>query len=286
INLARFVRGGPAADRSLDWDRLRGAVYDGVRFLDDVIDANRYPLPEIEAATRRTRKIGLGVMGLADLLAALGVPYDDERALALGGELARFVEAESIAASAELAAERGAFPAWEGSRWQLDGQAPLRNATTTTVAPTGTISIIAGCSSGIEPLYAVAFERRVLDGERLVEVHPEFQRLAEERGFADRAPAARLAPRRRRRGLAAVPADLQARFATAHDLAPEVHVRMQAAFQRHVHAAVSKTVNLAHDAPPEAVASVYRLAYDLGCKGVTVYRDGSRGEQVLSFGDG
>ncbi len=279
INLARFASGP-----GVDWARLRGVVHDGVRFLDDVIDANRYPLPAIEAATRRTRKIGLGVMGLADLLAAVGLPYDDDRAIALGGEIARFVEVESIAASEQLAAARGPFPAWQGSRWQVDGQAPLRNATTTTVAPTGTISIIAGCSSGIEPLFAVAYERHVLDGAVLREVHAGFRAEAETRGVWSDALAAAISARGGVRGLAGVPADMQARYPSAHELAYPVHVAMQAAFQRHVHAAVSKTINLPPTATPADVHGAYLLAYRLGCKGITVYRDGSRDQQVLAFG--
>ncbi|HTJ43954.1 MAG TPA: ribonucleotide reductase N-terminal alpha domain-containing protein [Kofleriaceae bacterium] len=280
INLARFVDRG-----AVDWARLRACVHECVRFLDDVIDANRYPLPEIEAATLRTRKIGLGVMGLADLFAALGIPYDDDRALALGGELAKLVEDESIAASQELARTRGAFPAWSGSRWERDGAAPLRNATTTTVAPTGTISIIAGCSSGIEPLYAIAYERHVLDGAILREVHAGFRAEAEGRGFWSEELAAAIAARGGVRGQGGVPADVQARYPSAHELAYPVHVQMQAAFQRHVHAAVSKTINLPQGASPADVHGAYLLAYRLGCKGITVYRDGSRDQQVLVFGN-
>jgi ribonucleoside-diphosphate reductase alpha chain len=280
INVAKLVAGG-----AIDWPRLRAVVRDGVHFLDNVIDVNRYPLPQIDRATKANRKIGLGIMGFADLLIALGVPYDSERALEIAEELATVLEDESIAASMDLAARRGPFPNFAASRWAEAGSPPLRNATTTTVAPTGTISIIAGCSSGIEPLYAVSYERHVLDGERLLEVHPAFQRMAEERGIFTEALAAALAERGSVRGMDEVPEDLQALFATAHDLGPETHVRMQAAFQRHVHAAVSKTVNIAHDARPSVVADVYRMAYDLGCKGVTVYRDGSRAEQVLRFGE-
>ena len=288
INLARFraAGAGDAPADAIDWDRLRGAVHDGVRFLDDVIDVNRYPLPQIEEATRRTRKIGLGVMGLADLLAAIDVPYDDPPALELAGRIAAFLEAESLAASGELATARGPFPAWTGSRWQRAGHPPLRNATTTTVAPTGTISIIAGCSSGIEPLYAIAFERHVLDGAVLPEVHAGFRTEAEAGGFWSDELARTIATRGGVRGLAAVPADVQARYPSAHELPYPVHLRMQAAFQRHVHAAVSKTINLRADATAADVRAAYLLAYELGCKGITVYRDGSRAEQVLTFGGG
>ncbi len=279
VNLERFAEGGDVA-----WGRLGEAVRDGVHFLDNVIDANSYPLPQIEAVTRAHRKIGLGVMGFADLLIRLGVPYDSPAALEWAGRIAAHVELESLAASAELAARRGPFTRFATSRWAAAGHPPLRNATTTTVAPTGTISIIAGCSSGIEPIFAVSLVRRVLDGERLVEVHPIFRAMAEERGLWSEELAAALAERGRARGVDSLPADLQELFATAHDVSPEQHVRMQAAFQRHSHSAVSKTVNLPEAASIEDVEAVYRLAYQLGCKGVTVYRDGSRSAQVLSFG--
>jgi len=287
LNLACFGRRrAPSEPAALDWPRFAEAIRDAVHFLDNVIDVNRYPLPEIASATRQTRKIGLGVMGLADLLVDAGLPYDTPEALALAEEIARFLEAESLAASAALAERRGPFPAWHGSRWQRTGHAPLRNGTTTTVAPTGTISIIAGCSSGIEPLYAVAFDRHVLDGEVLTEVNAAFRRASEARGAWTPELARTVAERGSVRGLAGVPADLQARFPTAHDLAYPVHIRMQAAFQKHVHAAVSKTINLPRQATPDDVKAAYRLAYDLGCKGMTVYRDGSREGQVLTFGDG
>jgi ribonucleoside-diphosphate reductase alpha chain len=280
LNLGRFAVAG-----GVDWARLGAAVVDAVRFLDDVIEVNRYPLPEIERATRATRKIGLGVMGLADLLIELGIPYDAPEALALGAEIAHFLERESLAASALLAEQRGPFPAWSGSRWEKAGHRPLRNATTTTVAPTGTISIIAGCSSGIEPLYAVAFDRHVLDGAVLTEVNPAFRATAEAGGFWSLALAKVIAEVGGVRGLAAVPAAVQALFPTAHDLAFPAHVQMQAAFQKHVHAAVSKTINLPRSATVDDVKAAYRLAYDLGCKGITVYRDGSREGQVLRFGE-
>jgi len=205
--------------------------------------------------------------------------------LQIGEAIAAFVERESVAASAALATERGAFPAFAGSRWARLGHTPLRNATTTTVAPTGTISIIAGCSSGIEPLYAVAYDRHVLDGEVLPELHPGFARRAAARGLLDDELVATLRRRGRVRGLAVIPADLQALFPTAHDVSVVQHVRMQAAFQRHVHAAVSKTINLPNDATPDDVRAAYLLAYAEGNKGITVYRDGSRAAQVLAFGE-
>ena len=281
IDVGRFVR----ADASdLDWPRLRETIHAAVRFLDDVIDANRYPLLEIERATKATRKIGLGVMGWADALAALGIAYDSEAAIGLAERLAGFLESESIDASAALAERRGAFPAWQGSRWQEAGHKPLRNATTTTVAPTGTISIIAGCASGIEPFYALAYRRNVLDGAELTEVNPAFQRIAGERGFASRELFASIAEHGGVRERSEVPQDVRRVFPTAHEIDVEWHVRMQAAFQRHVHAAVSKTINLRRDASAADVKAAYQLAYELGCKGITVYRDGSREGQVLVTG--
>jgi len=281
IDVGKLVAAG-----DLDWARLRTTIRDAVRFLDDVIDANRYPLAQIERATKATRKIGLGIMGWADALAALEIPYDSEAALALAGKVAEVLEAESLAASRELAARRGPFPAWVGSRWQAEapGAPPLRNATTTTIAPTGTISIIAGCSSGIEPLYALAYRRNVLDGAELTEVNPAFQRIAAERGFASPELFAAIAEHGGVRGRPDVPADVQRWFPTAHEIDIEVHVRMQATFQRYCHAAVSKTINLPRTATPADVKAAYQLAYELGCKGITVYRDGSRDGQVLVTG--
>jgi ribonucleoside-diphosphate reductase alpha chain len=281
IDVGKLVAGD-----QLDWARLRATIHGAVRFLDDVIEANRYPLAEIERATKATRKIGLGIMGWADALAALGIPYDSDDALALAGRVAAFLEAESLAASGELAARRGPFPAWPGSRWAggAPRPEPLRNATTTTIAPTGTISIIAGCASGIEPLYALAYRRNVLDGAELTEVNPAFQRLAVERGFASPELFAAVAEHGGVRGRPDVPDDVQRRFPTAHEIEISMHVRMQAAFQRHCHAAVSKTINLPRTATPADVKAAYQLAYELGCKGITVYRDTSREGQVLVTG--
>lgn len=279
LDLGRFVEGD-----ALEWDRLRVAIHDAVRFLDDVIDANKYPLPEIERATKATRKIGLGVMGWADALAELDIAYDSEEAIALAHRVAQFLEDESLAASRALAERRGPFPAWAGSRWERAGERPLRNATTTTIAPTGTISIIAGCASGIEPLYALAYRRNVLDGAELTEINPAFQQVAVERGFASPELFATVVEHGGVRGNPAVPDDVQRVFPTAHDVDVATHVRMQAAFQRHVHAAVSKTINLPRTATALDVKAAYQLAYELGCKGITVYRDGSREGQVLVTG--
>jgi ribonucleoside-diphosphate reductase alpha chain len=277
VNVARFARGG-----AVDWEALGACVRDGVRLLDDVLSVNVWPLPQIEAVSDRNRKVGLGVMGWADLLVRLGVPYDDPSALALADELMRFVQREAHGASEALAAERGPFPGWATSAPARAGGRPRRNATVTTVAPTGTLSVIAGCSSGIEPLFAVAYVRHALDGVELREENPLLAGALRRAG-AEGAQAAILATGRAR-GVADVPAEVQRLFATAHDVAPEDHVRMQSTFQRHTDNGVSKTINLPREAPPAAVERAYRLAYQLGCKGITVYRDGSREGQVLSSG--
>jgi ribonucleoside-diphosphate reductase alpha chain len=284
-NLASIDVGKLVVDGKLDWERLADRVALGIRFLDDVIEINHYPLPQIEQITRGNRKIGLGIMGFADALIRMGVAYDSEFALAVAEELATFIERHAQEASTDLARERGPFANWAGSKWQKQGAPPLRNATTTTIAPTGTISILAGCSGGIEPLYAVSFVRQVLDGQRLVDVHPLFIEAARRGGWYSEALMERVAERGSVRGMSEVPAEVQRVFATAYDIAPEWHLRMQATFQRHVHNAVSKTINFPRAATVEQVEAAYREAYRLGCKGVTVYRDGSRDEQVLSFGN-
>ncbi|MFL5264448.1 MAG: adenosylcobalamin-dependent ribonucleoside-diphosphate reductase [Anaeromyxobacteraceae bacterium] len=277
VNLARFARQG-----AVDWDGLRACVRDGVRLLDDVLSVNAWPLPQIAAVSDRNRKIGLGVMGWADLLVALGVAYDEPAALALGDELMRFVQAEAHAASEALAAERGPFPGFATSALARAGARPRRNATVTTIAPTGTLSVIAGCSSGIEPLFAVAYVRRALGDVNLEEEHPALVRRLREAGAEASLP--RILANGRARGVPGVPAEIGRVFATAHDVSPEVHVRMQAVFQRHVDNGVSKTVNLPRDATVADVRDAYLLAYELGCKGITVYRDGTRDGQVLTGG--
>src|SRR5690606_8922381 len=262
---------------AIDWPKLARTVRLGVRFLDDVIDANVYPLEQIARITRTNRKIGLGLMGWADTLIALGVGYASQRALDLADEVMRFVLAEARAASAELARERGPFAAWEGSRPQRAGLPPMRNATVTTIAPTGTIALLAGCSSGIEPLYAVAYVRRALDGKARLEIfHPELEAQARARGCWSEALREHVLATGTLEGAPGVPDDLRELFRTAHEIPPEWHVRMQAAFQAHVENAVSKTVNAPRSAAPGDVADAYMLAYKLGCKGITVYRDGSR----------
>lgn len=280
IDVGKLVVGG-----KFDWQRLGDLVALGVRLLDDVIEVNHYPLPQIESITRGNRKVGLGVMGFADALVELGIAYDSDAALAVADELAAFIERRAQEASAELARERGPFPNFADSRWARAGSPPLRNATTTTIAPTGTLSILAGCSGGIEPLYAISFVRQVLDGERLIDVHPLFVAAAKRGGWYSEGLMAKVAERGSVRGMAEVPAEAQRLFATAYDVAPEWHLKMQATFQKHVHNAVSKTINFPKSATVEQIEKAYREAYRLGCKGVTVYRDGSRDEQVLSFGE-
>lgn len=283
INLARVVR-GEGSEASVDWARLEYLVREGVHFLDNVIDVSIYPLEMIEEVTRRNRKIGLGVMGFADMLIMLQVPYDSEASMELAQDVMGFVSRVSREASEALAAERGPFPAFGESRLAEQGRAPARNATTTTIAPTGSISIIAQCSSGIEPLFAVAYERRVLDGERLIEVHPEFLRVASHYGLTDNGLVEKVAAAGCLRDVEGVPEELARLFVSAHEVSPEWHVKMQAAFQRHTDNAVSKTVNLPQDAEVTDVEALYTMAYEMGCKGVTIYRYGSRPSQVLYKG--
>ncbi|MEX2372205.1 MAG: adenosylcobalamin-dependent ribonucleoside-diphosphate reductase, partial [Dehalococcoidia bacterium] len=280
VHLARFW---DAATGDLDWDTLRETVRIGTRFLDDVVEANVFPVPQITDAVRGNRKIGLGVMGFADLLVAAGVPYASEEALALGRRVMAAIQEAADETSEALADEKGAFPNWERSIYGPAGTGrKFRNATRTCIAPTGTIAIIAGASSGIEPHFSLAHYRRMGDGTVLPEVNEAFQQVARDQGFwsddlmDDLAHGDRLGDREE------VPGDVRGRFATAHDIAPEWHVRMQAAFQEHTDLAVSKTVNLPRDAAAEEVRGVYALAHRLGCKGVTVYRDGSRAVQVLA----
>jgi ribonucleoside-diphosphate reductase alpha chain len=281
INLAKMLSPDGA---SVDYDKLRHSVQQAVHFLDNVIDVNRYPLEKISEQTRANRKIGLGVMGFADMLMEMGIPYSSDQAVRLGETVMKFITDEGRKASAELAKERGPFPNFHGSMYDKPGHAPVRNATVTTIAPTGTLSIIAGCSSGIEPLFGLTFMRRVMDGAELLEVNPVFERVARGRGFYSDELMKDIAEHGGCTGVPAVPEDIQRVFVTAHDITPEWHIRMQAAFQKYTDNAVSKTVNFPHSATLDDVKKVYAMAYKLGCKGVTIYRDGSRDEQVLSTG--
>jgi ribonucleoside-diphosphate reductase alpha chain len=277
INLARMTMEG-----ALDTRKLRRTVSKALHFLDNVIDVNKYPLDKIAEMTKSNRKIGLGVMGWADMLIQLGIPYNSDKAVALAEEVMGLIQREAKKASAALSEERGVFPNYASSIY--DGNMNLRNATVTTIAPTGTLSIIAGCSSGVEPLFAVSFVRTVMEGTKLIEVNPHFEKVAKERGFWSRELMERIAEEGSIHGFDEIPDDVKAIFTTAHDITPMEHVAMQAAFQKHVDNAVSKTVNFPRDASPKDVEDVYMFAYKLGCKGVTVYRDGSREEQVLSTG--
>lgn len=292
INLAALCdqrsSGSPA--EQIDWERLRHTVVLAVRFLDNVVEANQYPTAEITDASRATRKIGLGVMGFADLLFELAIPYDSDEALSLADRLGAFIREAGWAASQQLAESRGSFPSWKGSVWDTQhGGKPMRNAQVTTIAPTGTISIIAGCSSGIEPLFSLAFTRNVLGGKKLVEVNPIFGRVLRQQ-LKDEQKADRILQSAAARGsiqdMDELPQQLKAVFRTARDVSPEWHVRMQAAWQHHTDAAVSKTINLPANASIQDVEKAYLLAHDLTCKGITVYRDGARSLQPMALSNG
>ena len=275
INLDKFAR-PESPDAPVAWEELERVVRLSVRFLDDVIQVNPYPLPEIVEEVHNNRRIGMGVMGWADLLIQLGIPYDSQAALDLADKVMEFITSIGRDESARLAEERGPFPNWSHSIYG-DGR-PLRNSTVTTIAPTGTISIISGCSSGIEPLFAAAFSHIVGD-RHLTFVNPHLEQIARSRGFYTPELMDKVAKQGTLRGLAEVPEDVQRVFVTAHEIAPEWHVQMQAAFQQHTDNGVSKTINLPNSATVEDVARAYRLAYELGCLGITVFRDGCKSEQ-------
>ena len=285
INLDRLYK-KVGARCEIDWERLREVTHLAVHFLDNLIDVNKFPLPQIEKATKATRKIGLGVMGWASLLIRLGIPYNSEEAVALAEKVMSFILDESTKKSLELGKAKGVFPAFKGSIYdRKDGSTKMRNATLTTIAPTGTISIISGpCSSGIEPLFAISYYRNVMDNDKLVEVEPLFEEVAKERGFYSRELMEKIAEKSSLQEIERVPEDVKRVFVTAHDISPEWHVRMQAAFQKYVHNATSKTINFPHEASIEEVRKSYVLAYELNCKGITIYRDRSREEQVLNVG--
>jgi len=279
INLAHIVK-NTDNKVEIDYDQLAEITRIATRFLDNVIDMNTYPLKKIEEMVYGNRKIGLGVMGWSDLLISLGIPYNSEDAVKLASEVVALIKKVSYDESRKIAERRGSFPNIEGSIHQK----PMRNATTTTIAPTGSLSIIAGCSSGIEPIFAINYERHVLD-DTLLEVNPIFEKIARERGFYSQELMSRIAKNNSIQNMEEIPADVRRIFVTAHDVEPEWHIRMQAAFQESVDNAVSKTVNFRHDATVEEVQKVYTMAYNLKCKGVTIYRDGSRSKQVLATGN-
>jgi ribonucleoside-diphosphate reductase alpha chain len=278
INLSKMVING-----RLDHKKLKSTIELGVRFLDNVIDATRFPLVEIERVTKGNRKIGLGVMGFAEMLTKLQIPYDSYAAVEKGGEIMKYISETAVMTSSELGKTRGSFPNFKGSVWQMSGQKHMRNATVTTVAPTGTISIIANTSSGIEPIFAVSFVRNVMEGTKLLEVNPIFEGLSKEKGFYSKELMIKLAKVGSTKNVKEIPEEVKRIFVTALDIEPEWHVRMQAAFQKHVDNAVSKTVNLPEDATIQDVRKIFLLAYKLECKGITVYRYGSKKEQVLSI---
>ena len=285
INLAKFVI-HEGERLGIDERGLGETVALAVRFLDDAIDMSKYPLDEIGEMTRGNRKIGLGVMGFADMLYQMGIPYNSDEALSLAEKVMSFIQEESKKASTVLAEERGVFPNFGRSVFKDRRNCRYRNATTTTIAPTGTVSIIAGCSSGIEPLFGLSFSRNVMDADGLTEINPYFEMVARERGFFSGELMDRVAESGTLREIEEIPADVKEVFVTAHDISPEWHVKMQAAFQHYTDNGVSKTVNLPHDATLADVLKIYNLAYELGCKGVTIYRDGSKDRQVLSFKNG
>jgi ribonucleoside-diphosphate reductase alpha chain len=284
INLARCITGQDDA-KVLDLDALKEVVWSSVHFLDNTIDMSRYPLPAIDAMVKGNRKVGLGVMGFADLLFQLGIPYNSEDALAMAEKIMGFIQEQARAASVDLAQKRGAFKNVPRSIYKDDGQSP-RNATLTTIAPTGTLSIIANCSSGIEPLFALSFTRNVMDDDKLTEVNPCFEAVAKKSGFYTPELMDTIAETGSIAHIDGIPEDVKKVYVTAHDVSPEWHIRMQAAFQKYTDNAVSKTVNLPNDATVEDVRKIYDLAHQLDCKGVTIYRDGSKDHQVLSTRSG
>jgi ribonucleoside-diphosphate reductase alpha chain len=279
INLARMV-----SDGQIDWQKMERIIELGVHFLDNVIEANVFPLTQIEKITRRgNRKIGLGVMGFADALIKMGIPYNSDQALEVADSLGKFMLEKAQQVSVRLAGQRGTFSNFKGSVYDHPNGPKMRNATVLSIAPTGTISIIAGCSSGIEPLFALAYVRNVMEGTRLLETNPLFEQVARERGFYSPGLMEDVARRGTLQGISGIPDDVRRVFVTDWDIAPEWHVRMQSAFQQYVDNSVSKTVNLPAEATPEDVRKVYVLAHHLKCKGITVYRYGSKKQQVLTL---
>ncbi len=279
INLTNMLKNG-----KMDWDKFKKTIHTTVHFLDNIIDVNKYPLPQTEQITKANRRIGLGIMGWAELLINLGIPYDSDKAIEFAEKLMKFLNEEARKASNKLAEERGSFPNFERSSLKTKLIKTTRNATVTTIAPTGTISIIAGATSGIEPLFAVTFVRDVMEGTHLLEVNPVFERIARKRGFYTKALMMKIAKTGKITGIKEVPKDVQRIFRTALEIKPEMHVKMQAAFQKYCDNAVSKTINLPTTATPQDISKAFLLAYKLKCKGITVYRYGSKKEQVLYIG--
>lgn len=277
INLDKMVDGG-----SIDYDKLGRTVDIAVRFLDNVIDLEQFQLEQIDLMVRGNRKIGLGVMGFADMLIRLGIAYNSTEAVQAAEEVMTFICSRAVQASVEIAQRRGVFGNFEGSIYNRSGRPKVRNATRITIAPTGTISMIAGCSSGIEPIYAVSYVKTVMEGEKFVVTNPYFEQMARQEGFYSPELMERIASKGSVQGMPDVPVAVQRLFVTSHDMGYEWHIRVQAAFQKYADNAVSKTINFRHDATKEDVARAFRLAYTLGCKGITVYRDRSRNEQVLT----
>lgn len=281
INLTKMLREENGV-YSFDWDKLKATAKKAVHFLDNVIDANKYPLKEIDFMTKQTRKVGLGVMGWADALLRLKIPYNSEQAVRLAETVMRAVTEAGREESRELAKARGTFPLFQEST--LDQELPQRNATVTTIAPTGTLSLLASCSSGVEPIFGYVYIRNIMDGTEMIEVNPILREVLKERGLYSDELMKKIAKQGSLEGIEEIPEEIRRVFVSAHEVSPEFHIRMQAAFQRHTDNAVSKTVNFCNSATREEVAEVYKLAFRLGCKGVTIYRDGSRSEQVLNIG--
>jgi ribonucleoside-diphosphate reductase alpha chain len=279
INLSKMTR-----DETIDWEKLKRTVHLGIHFLDNIIDVNKFPLPEIEAITKGNRKIGLGVMGFAEMLIQLGISYASDEALEVAEKVMEFIQREAIDKSMDLANQRGSFPNFRGSLWEKKGYQSMRNATLITVAPTGTISIIADTSSGIEPLFAISFYRDVLEGTRLLEVNRLFRSMAEDEGIASQELMERVALKGSIQDFPSAPENLKRIFLTALDIPFKWHIEMQAAFQKYTDNAVSKTINLPQDATVEDVAKAYLMAYERKCKGITIFRYGSKQHQVIYVG--
>lgn len=286
IVLSRMLRKTATGMSEIDWEKLEDRVRKSVHFLDNTIDLNNYPLEELAKMNRANRRIGLGVMGFADMLVEMGIPFNSEEAVRVAENVMKFIQEKSHDESRRLARERGSFPNFKGSRWEKLGYPEMRNATVTTIAPTGTTSIFAGCSSGIEPIFSLVYVRKnILDQENdeFMEVHPLFEQKCKERWAYSRELMHEVAEKGSVKDVAGIPDDLKRVFITSHDIEPKWHVLIQAAFQKYTDNAVSKTVNMPHESTVEEVKEVYRLAYETACKGVTIYRDGSRDKQVLNL---